>query len=203
MKHNHVKKKKIVLSGILICLISAILYTVIAAVTIWNYGDVDERRKADTAIVLGAGATDAQVSPVFRERLNHGIWLYQNGYVTSLIITGGYGKGNQHSDSYMGKQYALAQGIPEEDILIEETSTITEENLEHAKSLMDQHVLNTAIIVSDPLHMKRAMLMAKDYGIVACSSPTPTTMYISNKTKLKFLGREVFFYIGYQLYRCF
>jgi len=61
--------------------------------------------------------------------------------------------------------------------------------------------MDTAIIVSDPLHMKRAILMAKDYGIEACSSPTPTTMYKSAKTQIPFLAREVFFYIGYPIVR--
>ena len=68
---------------------------------------------------------------------------------------------------------------------------------------MDAHSMNTAIIVSDPLHMKRAMLMANDYGITAYSSPTPTSMYRSAKTQLPFLGREVFFYIGYSVVRLF
>ena len=68
---------------------------------------------------------------------------------------------------------------------------------------MDAHDLHTAIIVSDPLHMKRAMAMAKDYGITAFSSPTPTTMYRRLKTKVPFLFRETFFYIGYAIVRIF
>ena len=68
---------------------------------------------------------------------------------------------------------------------------------------MDELSLRSAIIVSDPLHMKRAMLMASDYGIDACSSPTPTTMYRSLKTQIPFLAREEFFYLGYLVVRVF
>ena len=68
---------------------------------------------------------------------------------------------------------------------------------------MDENALETAIIVSDPLHMKRAMLMAKDYGIPAYTSPTTTSMYKSLKTKIPFLLREEFFYIGYRIVRIF
>lgn len=64
---------------------------------------------------------------------------------------------------------------------------------------MDEHNYKTALIVSDPLHMKRAMLQAKDYGIDAYSSPTNTSMYKSIKEKTKFLFRELFFLIGYKL----
>ena len=68
---------------------------------------------------------------------------------------------------------------------------------------MDGNHLETAVIVSDPLHMKRAMLLAEDAGITAYSSPTPTTRYISMRTKIPFLARETFYYIGYQWYRLF
>lgn len=180
---------------------AALVYTAVNAIIIWKYGNVDEKRPADTAIILGAAAYQGELSPVFRERVNHGIWLYQNGYVKKLIMTGGYGAGNLASDSYIAKQYAESQGIPGEDILYEEKSTITQENLRYAREIMDEEALYSAILVSDPLHMKRAMAMAKDYGITAYSSPTPTTMYKSLKNRIVFLGREVFFYIGYQISR--
>lgn len=175
------------------------LYLTCNAISIWNYSTKDETRTADAAIILGAAATDQEVSPVFRERINHGIWLYQNGYIKNLIITGGYGNGNHYSDSYIGKQYAIAQGIPKEHILIEETSTITEENLENAKMIMDNYHYDTALIVSDPLHMKRAMRMAKDIGLNAYTSPTQTSMYRGFLEKLKFGARELFFYVGYKI----
>lgn len=68
---------------------------------------------------------------------------------------------------------------------------------------MEQNGYDTAIIVSDPLHMKRALLLARDAGIKGYSSPTPTTRYQSLKTKMPFLAREVFFYVGYKWYRLF
>ena len=83
--------------------------------------------------------------------------------------------------------------MPAEDIFIEEESRITQENMYYARLLMDEHGLKDALIVSDPLHMKRAMLMASDYGIPAYTSPTPTTRFVSLRTKLPFLAREVFF----------
>lgn len=193
-------KKKIILKCILwgICIV-VIAFVFGTAVSIWKYGKVDEKRTADVAIVLGAGTGNDEVTPVFRERLNHGIWLYENGYVDKIILTGGYGKGNVHSDAYVARMYVVANGIPESDILLEEESTITQENIKNAKTIMDDRSYDTAVLVSDPLHMKRAMQMAADYGIEAYSSPTPTTMYRSIKNKILFLAREVFFYIGYQI----
>ena len=173
------------------------------AISIWNYGKTDEKAPSDVAIVLGAAVWDGEVSPVYRERINHAIALYEDGFVDYIILTGGFGEGSYKSDSQVAKEYALSQGVPEERILIEEKSTITEENLEFSKEVMEENDLETAIIVSDPLHMKRAMLMAEDYGINAVSSPTTTSMYKSLKTKIPFLLREEFFYIGYCIVRNF
>lgn len=194
------KKIKWILLSVGIILV---LYIIVTAIIIWNYGNKDEKQLADVAIVLGAATSNGEVTPVFQERINHGIWLYQNGFVKTLIFTGGIGEGNEKSDAWVAKQYAIEQGIPESVILVEEKSTITQENIENAKKIMDDNSYHTAIIVSDPLHMKRAMLMARDYGIKAYSSPTPTSRYISFKSKLSFLAREEFFYIGYKLYRIF
>lgn len=94
-------------------------------------------------------------------------------------------------------------GVAEEDIYIEEQSTITQENLYYAAQIINEKNMSKVIIVSDPLHMKRAMLMAEDYGLEAYSSSTPSSMYKSWKSKIPFLAREVFFYIGYKIYRIF
>lgn len=44
---------------------------------------------ADAAVVLGAAAWDKRPSPVFRERINHAITLYQSHRVGKIIFTGG------------------------------------------------------------------------------------------------------------------
>lgn len=195
-------KCKIILASGVISLLS-IVFAIGIAISIWNYGKVDEKAPADVAIVLGAAISDGEVSPVYRERINHAITLYEEGTVDFIILTGGFGEGSYKSDSQVAKEYALSQDVPDERILIEEKSTITEENLEFSKEIMEENDLETAIIVSDPLHMKRAMLMAKDYNINALSSPTTTSMYKSLKTKIPFLLREEFFYVGYCVVRFF
>lgn len=163
----------------------------------------DQKCRADVAVILGAAAYNGEVSPVYRERINHGITLYEAGYVDRLIVTGGTADQEEESDASAAKKYLLSQGIPEEAVLIEDQSSITQENLENSKAIMEENGYETALIVSDPLHMKRAMLLAEDAGITAYSSPTPSTRYISLRTKIPFLARETFYYIGYKWYRIF
>jgi len=175
----------------------------LVSLNIYLYGNVDEMRKADAALVLGAAVWDDKPSPVFEERIKHGITLYKDGYVDKLIFTGGIGENATYSESSIAQQYAIENAVPLEDILIEEQSKITQENIAYAVNILKENNISTVIIVSDPLHMKRAMLLAKDYGIEAYSSPTPSTKYKTLSSKVPFLAREVFYYIGYKVYKIF
>ncbi|MBM7839840.1 uncharacterized SAM-binding protein YcdF (DUF218 family) [Alkalihalobacillus xiaoxiensis] len=174
-----------------------------AAFSIWSFSNENQLVKTDAAVVLGAAIWDGTPSPVFAERINHAIWLYQHDYVNFLIFTGGKGDGEQYSEAEVARQYAIEQGIESEAILTEEVSTITEENLEQALLVSAQEPIESYAIVSDPLHMKRAMMMADDLGMEAHSSPTQTSAYTSWSSQAPFLARETLFYVGYMLVKPF
>lgn len=166
---------------------------------IGSFGGRDGARPADCAIVLGAAVHGSRPSPVFEERLRHAVALYQRGMVSRLVFTGGRGEGAIHAESEVGARYAISAGVRPADILIEAASHTTLQNLVQAQALMRRHVLSSAVIVSDPLHLKRASLMAADLGMDATASPTPSTRYRSLSTQLPFLGRELFFLHYYWL----
>ncbi|QOR68936.1 YdcF family protein [Cytobacillus suaedae] len=184
-------------STLLLILFLIIAFVVHSAYSIWSFSKVNELKKSDAAIILGAAVWNDETSPVFQERINHGIWLYKNGYVTKLIFTGGKSGEDSYAESEVARDYAIAKNVSEEDILIETKSNITEENLYHANVVASKNSLKTFIIVSDPLHMKRAMLIADTIGLQSYASPTPTTLYRSLESKVPFFFRELFFYIGY------
>ncbi len=140
-------------------------------------GQAHENAQADVAIVLGAAVYTNRPSPVFIERIQHGVHLYQQKKVKAIIFTGGLAEGDQLAESEAAKRYALAQGVPEQAIWIEKKSTTTAENLQYAKNIMDQQGFNTAIIVSDPHHLRRASMYASKKGINAITDPTPTSRY--------------------------
>jgi len=187
LTHKHIKRVGLGL------IIAVTLWCVIVATSIWRYGNHDNAVKSDCIVVLGAAVEGENPSPVFAERIRHGIDLYGTGYAPKLIFTGGYGEGQKFSESGVARSVAKKRGVPADDIYTEEKSRTTQQNMAEAAALMKTHNLKSAIIVSDPLHMKRAMLMADDFGIQAVSSPTPTTRYRSLRTKLGFLVRELYF----------
>src|SRR6476620_4450320 len=178
-----------------------LLFLVGTAVRIYTYGSVAVDKEADAAVVLGAAVWSQNVSPVFRERINHAVNLYQEGKVRKLIFTGGQGNANEPTEAAAASSYAQANGIPVQDILIEQKSHTTFENIVNAKQLADANSLKTVLIVSDPMHMKRAMTMARDVGLIAYPSPTPTTRYVGWRTQMSELARETFYYLGYLIAR--
>ncbi|MCL1991049.1 MAG: YdcF family protein [Defluviitaleaceae bacterium] len=197
--HKRIK----LLKRVSVCFVLVLLYIGVTAGRIWHYGSRDERQSADAAIILGAAAWHNHPSPVFLERIRHGIWLYEQGYVDYLIFTGGYGTGAEYSEAYVARRYALEAGIPFEFILIEEYSRTTEAHFSYVMSLIEAYEIETVILVSDPLHMLRAVRMASDAGLKAYSSPTPTSRYQTLQTQLPFLRQEVMYYIAYQIVSLF
>ncbi|RBW68832.1 YdcF family protein [Bacillus taeanensis] len=170
-----------------------------SAYSIWTFSSKNQLVKTDAAVVLGAAVWEEEPSPVFRERIHHAVWLYENGYVDKIIFTGGKAEGDAYAESEAARNHAIKNNVNEKDIFIEIKSKITEENLEYAYEVASENNLNTFTIVSDPLHMKRAMVMAKNKGMEAYSSPTQTSLYKTLNSKVPFLFRELFFYIGYML----
>ena len=166
----------------------------VAAYITW-VGQRDDARPADAIIVLGAAAYDAKPSPVFEERIGHGLDLYRQGLAPKLIFTGGFGGATaRFSESQVARRYALKQQIPAQDILIESRSRTTRQNLVEAKRLMEARGMRRAILVSDPLHMARALRLSDELGIDALASSTPSTRFRSFHTSWRFLTQEIFFF---------
>ncbi|MFN6564602.1 MAG: YdcF family protein [Nostoc sp. ChiSLP01] len=200
MLNYKIPKKWLVLATV--ALISALLVAIAStASSIYLYGSSSNNIKADAAIVLGAAVWGEEPSPVFRERINHAINLYKNGFVKTIVFTGGVGQSHEPAEAIVGKNYAISQQVKAADILTETQSRTTHQNLKNALEVANAHQLTKFLIVSDPLHMKRAVLMARNLGMDAYPSPTPTTRYRSFNSQMEFLSRETYFYFIYLVFK--
>lgn len=187
-------------------LLSALVLTglaVLAEIVVYSHQGRDEAASrgeaatADAAVVLGAAVVDRVPSPVFAERIRHGVALYKAGRVRMLVMTGGLGAGDRLTEAEAARDWSLAQGVPAEAILLETRSHTTRENLAFAQPILAQHGLSSVLLVSDPLHMRRAVALARRLGIDAAPSPTPTTRYTGWRNWTWFLFGE-----AYYLVRC-
>ncbi|WP_457091767.1 YdcF family protein [Microvirga sp. P5_D2] len=186
-----VARGMVIALGLLVLAVAGILAEIAIYSTRSNAGN------ADAAIVLGAAVYTDRPSPVFEERIRHGVALYKGGQVQRLVMTGGRGPGDRLSEAEAARDWAVAQGVPPEAIVLEDASRTTQENLSLALPLLRKHGVGRVLIVSDPLHMRRAMVIAERLGIEAQPSPTPTSRYVGWASWFGFLVRE-----GYYLTRC-
>lgn len=191
--------KRILWSG----LWAILVWITVLAWSITTYAHQHDPAPAEVAIVLGAAVWGAEPSPVFAARIDHAVALYQHGYVERLVFTGGIGAGNLYAEADVARGYAMRAGVPSSQIDVETHSTVTYTNLREAKNVLPSDPPPRVLIVSDPLHMRRAVTMARDLGLNAHPAPTPTSRYRSWRTKATFLSREVFFYSLYLLQRPF
>lgn len=182
---------------ILALLVLAMLAAGGLAVDIWRHADISADTEADAALVLGAAVLGDQPSPVLVERLRHAQRLFETGQVQAIVVAGGRSPEDDLSEAEASRDWLVAQGIPTEAIVLESTSRTTIENLQLARPILDAHGFDSVLIVSDPLHMRRAMLIAARQGITAAASPTQTSRYQSWGTTLPFLAREVWFMAQY------
>ncbi|WP_440118911.1 YdcF family protein [Paenibacillus sp. QZ-Y1] len=191
------KTKRWIILTVISLLIVGIVWALVTAGLISAYTDEESSRVSDAAIILGAAVEGDNPSPVFRERIEHAILLYRQGTIRNLLFTGGTGRDGERPEAEVGRDYAIAHAVDPGDIRIETESRITEENLVNSLKVGKEAGYRTYTIVSDPLHMKRAMKLADGLGMDAVPSPTRTTAYQTWRSKFPFLARETVLYMGY------
>lgn len=186
--------------GIKLCLLVLLVQAAWCTWLVYSYSTRTASRRADAAVVLGAAAWGKNPSPVFRERINHGITLYRNNRVGKLIFTGGTPKSGYMTEAEVARRYARSHGVPNKDILLETTSRDTEQNLKNTKTLMYNNGLESVVIISDPYHLARAAAVADYVGLDYQTEPTPTSRY-SGQNRAKFMASEVLSLMAFQWWR--
>lgn len=116
-----------------------------------------------------------QPLPVFRARLDHAIGLYRGGVAPYLVVTGGTSEEDRLAEAEVARRYAIRNGVPEESILAETGGIDTLSSLRNVAQLFRRHGLRRGLFVSDRTHMLRVLRVARDLGLTAHGSPTPTS----------------------------
>jgi uncharacterized SAM-binding protein YcdF (DUF218 family) len=148
----------------------------------------------DVAVVLGAATRGKRPSAVFAARLDFARDLLQQERARFVLVTGGTRDEAEPSEGEVGRQYLVARGIDPRRVLAETRSTTTLENLCNALEISRALKFHSYALVSDPLHLPRALRFASDIGMAAVPAATPYTRYQGFWSRLGFLARESYFY---------
>jgi uncharacterized SAM-binding protein YcdF (DUF218 family) len=186
---------------VLVVVIAAIAYPAWLAFEIWQQSREDEIRTADVIVVLGAAQYDGEPSPVLKARLDQAAYLYNEDLSPVVIVTGGKQKGDRFTEAQVSHTYLEEQGVPAEDILEEEQGRTTFESLTEVREIAEDHGMDTALLVSDPLHSERVKRMAIDLGFdeAYVSWASYERLGRSRETKVRELLHEVSALLVYEV----
>lgn len=149
-------------------------------VTLWRYHDMrHELRSCDVGI--GLGSHDLGVAVVATR-------LFHEGLFPRIVFTGANAPTTverfPRGEAVHYREYAVAQGVPPEAILVEPRATNTAENLEFSRALLAEHQIpvRSVLIMSRPYQQRRAYatcrLMWPEVDVVCASKPLELDDYV-------------------------
>ncbi|MEH7443960.1 YdcF family protein [Bacillus sp. JJ1122] len=121
----------------------------------------DDQKPGDCIIVLGS-------SKAIVYRLPVALQLYKAGRADKILFSGGVTwPGNNLTEAALLKNKAIAAGIPEDKILVEDVSKNTKENVLASLLVLDRwlplHKIRRLLIVTSSYHIRRTYLTFKTY----------------------------------------
>jgi uncharacterized SAM-binding protein YcdF (DUF218 family) len=188
---------------LLVILLLILWYPSWLAFRIWDQSRDDEVHSADVIVVLGAAQYDGEPSPVLKARLDQAAYLYEEDLSDAVIVTGGNRPGDRFTEAGVSEDYLATQhAIPEDAIMQEQKGSTTLESLEAVREIAVDEGLDTALLVSDPMHSERIKRMALDLGFdeAYASWASYERLNRSRETKAKELFREVGALLVYELF---
>ncbi|UPG92056.1 YdcF family protein [Luteibacter aegosomaticola] len=119
---------------------------------------------ADAIVVLGGGIIPKGPWQDSGSRAGTGLTLWQEGYAPLMLVSGS----DQAHKLARGYQRL---GVPASDLRVDDTSTNTHENARNTAALLRAGGLGDVLLVTSPIHMRRAAAAFRHEGIDV--APTP------------------------------
>ena len=150
----------------------------------------------DFLIVLGCGIRrDGTPTPLLKGRLDLALQFYRDqlrrtGKKACFVVSGGKGSDEVISEAQCMKNYLLSCGIPEDQILMEDRSTDTAENMRFSRQIIQGKMPGAKVaFFTTNYHVFRAGLKARRVKMRAVGMGAPTKWYFwSNAAVREFVG---------------
>jgi vancomycin permeability regulator SanA len=131
---------------------------------------IDSLQEQKVAIIFGARIySNGQPSPFLKDRVDGGIALYRAGKVQKLLMSGD-NRVLEYDEVTAMKKYAIAQGMPAGDIVLDYAGFSTYETCYRAKEIFG---VNSAILVTQDYHLPRAVYTCRKLGLDATGFAQP------------------------------
>jgi len=151
-------------------------YLGLCFVQVWWVGVDDQAQPVEAIVVMGVAQYDGRPSPQLQARLDHVITLWNAGTAPLVVTTGGNQPGDRFTEAEASRRYLVEAGVPESAILLEDRGSSTLDSLRRVHDILAGQEITDILIVTDPYHAARSQMVARDSGLVAHVSSTPTSV---------------------------
>ncbi len=154
--------QRIISSMIVVFLVSFVVITFQVITT----GMQRDTSSCDQLLILGAQVEGDSPSASLKYRLDASLEYLELYPDTTVIVSGGKGDGEDISEARCMADYLMDHGIDEDQIILEDQSTSTQENLEYSQKYFQG---NKTIVISNSFHMYRVKKIAESLDIpISC-----------------------------------
>lgn len=173
---NHTKKGYLILppgkvkNVIMGIIVFGILSFVVLETVIIVSAIPTKNTDSDYLVVLGAGLRGEIPSLTLLQRLDRSLEYVKNNPNVKIVVSGGQGSGESITEAEAMKRYLIKYGVNEENIIKEDKSTNTSENLKFTANILKEldktENLKITIVTSD-FHVFRSKFLAERIGFEA------------------------------------
>ncbi len=195
MKHPRSLFAMLMKLALLCVLLGIVFYLGVVGMVVYRQNHLPEVGEYDAIIVLGAQVKPSgEPSLQLQWRIDAAVEAWQKH--NCIIVTCGAQGGNEPApEAHVMRDDMIRQGVPEADILVEDQSFNTRQNINHAVSLLEGREIRRVLIVTSDYHLARAMAIAEDAGLDASGIGSPTLQGL--RPWVKNQGREALAWIKY------
>ena len=126
-------------------------------------------------------------STLLQDRLDKALDYLEDHPDMTVIVSGGQGRDEPVTEADCMADYLAENGFPREQILREDRSKSTVQNLAFSKELMEQQGIDPedgVLIVSNGFHLTRARLLAERAGYGELSTLAAPTSHLPSRVKM-------------------
>ena len=140
-------------------------------------------------IILGCRVMPGgEPSILLQDRLDTALDYLDDHPEMTVVVSGGQGSNEPTSEAACMADYLEEHGVDPAQILQEDQSSNTKENLIYSRQLLEEHgivVLNDEVlVVSNGFHLTRAQILAERYGYTSVSVLAAPTSHIPSRIQM-------------------
>ena len=146
----------------------------------------------NTALVLGMALDNNQPRPFYLARLERAKNILLRNTNMKIMILGGKTGQSALTEAEAGRDYLLSQDVPESNIVLEDVSRHTLENLKQAKNILSEQELQDTALISQRYHLYRAHTLANGFKIPHTLCPADDIFRLNFLNSIRLL-KEAFY----------